>query len=176
MEDSRCNGTIFRDADQYNAIQDKLVARLAELWAPEPLYFCCCKETEEDRGTVLYLEDCARQAGLETRFNYIEDLGLGVLTDLQDDVIRRAFKLYLLEWMMRDDNGPLLRKRHEQWLEPLWKSILSNKGLLPLLWLFYPAHPNLLPAWFEAAPLSVDREQLCPKASVFSRRWQHHYS
>lgn len=29
---------------------------------------------------------------------------------------------------MRDDNGPLLRKRREQWVEPLWKSILSNKG------------------------------------------------
>ncbi|MFO6427830.1 glutathionylspermidine synthase family protein [Escherichia coli] len=47
--------------------------------------------------------------------------------------IQRAFKLYPLEWMMRDDNGPLLRKRREQWVEPLWKSILSNKGLMPLL-------------------------------------------
>lgn len=37
------------------------------------------------------------------RFTYIEDLGLGVggmLTDLDDNMIRRAFKLYLLEWMM----------------------------------------------------------------------------
>ncbi len=62
-----------------------------------------------------------------------------MLTDLDDNVIRRAFKLYPLEWMMRDDNGPLLRKRREQWIEPLWKSILSNKGLLPLLWRFSPA-------------------------------------
>ncbi|MGU0159838.1 glutathionylspermidine synthase family protein [Escherichia coli] len=63
-------------------------------------------------------------------------LGLGVggvLTNLDDNVIQRAFKLYPLEWMMRDDNGPLLRKRREQWVEPLWKSILSNKGLMPLL-------------------------------------------
>ena len=52
--------------------------------------------------------------------------------------------LYPLEWMMRDDNGPLLRKRREQWVEPLWKSILSNKGLMPLLWRFFPGHPNLL--------------------------------
>ncbi len=62
-----------------------------------------------------------------------------MLTDLDDNVIRRAFKLYPLEWMMRDDNGPLLRKRREQWIEPLWKSILSNKGLLPLLWRFFLA-------------------------------------
>ncbi len=81
----------------------------------------------------------ARSRRAETRFIYIEELGLGVggvLTDLDDNVIRRAFKLYPLEWMMRDDNGPLLRKRREQWIEPLWKSILSNKGLLPLLWRF----------------------------------------
>ncbi len=45
---------------------------------------------------------------------------------------------------MRDDNGPLLCKRREQWVEPLWKSILSNKGLMPLLWRFFPGHPNLL--------------------------------
>ncbi|WP_181961483.1 glutathionylspermidine synthase family protein, partial [Klebsiella pneumoniae] len=73
----------------------------------------------------------------------------GVLTDLDDNVIQRAFKLYPLEWMMRDDNGPLLRKRREQWVEPLWKSILSNKGLMPLLWRFFPGHPNLLASWFE---------------------------
>ncbi|CCJ99625.1 Similarity with glutathionylspermidine synthase, group 1 [Cronobacter malonaticus 507] len=151
LEDARRQGVISRDADQFNSLQEKLIARLAEIATPEPLYFSCCQESEEDRGTVLYLEDCARQAGLETRFIYIEEIGLGlggVLTDLDDNVIRQAFKLYPLEWMMRDDNGPLLCKRAERWYEPLWKSILSNKGLLPLLWAQFPGHPNLLPAWF----------------------------
>ncbi|ELY4542204.1 glutathionylspermidine synthase family protein [Cronobacter sakazakii] len=151
LEDARRQGVIPRDADQFNSLQEKLIARLAEIATPEPLYFSCCQESEEDRGTVLYLEDCARQAGLETRFIYIEEIGLGlggVLTDLDDNVIRQAFKLYPLEWMMRDDNGPLLCKRAERWYEPLWKSILSNKGLLPLLWAQFPGHPNLLPAWF----------------------------
>ncbi|VEA43201.1 glutathionyl spermidine synthase group 1-like protein [Salmonella enterica subsp. enterica] len=141
LEDARRSGAIPRDADQYNAIQERLIARFSELYSREPLYFCCCEDTDEDRTTVLYLQDCAQQAGQETRFIYIEELGLGVggvLTDLDDNVIRRAFKLYPLEWMMRDDNGPLLRKRREQWIEPLWKSILSNKGLLPLLWRFFP--------------------------------------
>ena len=30
----------------------------------------------------------------------------------------------------------------------MWKSILSNKALLPLLWQMFPNHPNLLPAYF----------------------------
>ncbi len=116
------------------------------------VYFCCGQDTDEDRSTVLYLQDCAQQAGQESRFIYIEYLGLcvgGVLTDLDYNVIKRAFKMYPLEWMMRDDNGALLRKRREQWVEPLWKSILSNKGLMPLLWRFFPCHPNLLASWFD---------------------------
>lgn len=140
LEDARRSGIIPRDADQYNAIQERLISRFSELYSREPFYFCCCQDTDEDRSTVLYLQDCAQQAGQESRFIYIEDLGLGVggvLTDLDDNVIQRAFKLYPLEWMMRDDNGPLLRKRREQWVEPLWKSILSNKGLMPLLWRFF---------------------------------------
>ena len=172
MEDARRSGAIPRDADQYNAIQDKLIARFVELQGRHPFYFCCCKETEEDRGTVLYLEDCARQAGLDTRFIYMEDLGLGlggVLTDLDDNVIRQAFKLYPLEWMMRDENGPLLCKRREQWLEPLWKSILSNKGLLPLLWRYFPGHPNLLPAWFEGEKPLLSVGESYVRKPLFSR-------
>ncbi|MGY5958774.1 Glutathionylspermidine synthase [Kosakonia sp. BK9b] len=172
MEDCRRSGAIPRDADQYNAIQDKLIARFGEIQGQHPLYFCCCKDTEEDRGTVLYLEDCARQAGLDTRFIYIEDVGLGlggVLTDLDDNVIRQAFKLYPLEWMMRDENGPLLCKRREQWLEPLWKSVLSNKGLLPLLWRYFPGHPNLLPAWFDGETPQVAAGASYVRKPLFSR-------
>ncbi|MFP1592163.1 glutathionylspermidine synthase family protein [Escherichia coli] len=32
--------------------------------------------------------------------------------------------------------------------KPAWKSIISNKALLPLLWEMFPNHPNLLPAYF----------------------------
>ena len=35
-------------------------------------------------------------------------------------------------------------------LEPAWKALLSNKGLLPVLWQMFEGHPNLLPAFFEA--------------------------
>ena len=39
-----------------------------------------------------------------------------------------------------------------QFIEPPWKAILSNKGLLPLLWEMFEGHPNLLPAFFEGDP------------------------
>lgn len=172
LEDARRSGAVPRDADQYNAIQERLIARFGELHQAEPLYFSCCQGADEDRTTVAYLEDCARQAGLETRFIFMEEVGLGIgglFTDLDDNTIRRAFKLYPLEWMMRDANGPLLCRRRTQWIEPLWKSILSNKGLLPLLWRFFPGHPNLLPAWFDGDAPAIGPGEGYVRKPIYSR-------
>lgn len=33
-------------------------------------------------------------------------------------------------------------------IEPAWKLVLSNKGILPILWEMYEGHPNLLPSYF----------------------------
>jgi glutathionylspermidine synthase len=35
------------------------------------------------------------------------------------------------------------------WIEPIWKLILSSKGILPVLWELNPGHPNLLEAYFD---------------------------
>ena len=40
-----------------------------------------------------------------------------------------------------------------QFIEPAWKMLLSNKGLLPVLWELFPGHPNLLPAYDAPEPL-----------------------
>ena len=54
--------------------------------------------------------------------------------------------------MFQDAFGARLIKAPTRWIEPPWKAILSNKGILPLLWEMFPGHPNLLPAYFEDAP------------------------
>jgi glutathionylspermidine synthase len=41
-----------------------------------------------------------------------------------------------------------------RWIEPIWKMLLSNKGILPILWELYPNHANLLPAYFESKAAS----------------------
>jgi glutathionylspermidine synthase len=54
--------------------------------------------------------------------------------------------------MVREDFGQHLLTSKTQWVEPAWKMLLSNKGILPMLWQKYPNHPNLLPAFFETDP------------------------
>ncbi|PHI29282.1 glutathionylspermidine synthase family protein [Budvicia aquatica] len=154
LEDQINAGHLPQNADQFNSLQDKLIERFAEFKNQHGfslLHFACCQDTDEDRGTVQYLQDCANEAGLANQFLFMEEIGLGEkgqFTDTQDQVISNLFKLYPWEFMFREIFSTKLTDAGVRWLEPAWKSIISNKALLPLLWEMYPNHPNLLPAYF----------------------------
>jgi glutathionylspermidine synthase len=154
LEDQINAGKLPPNADQFNSIQEKLIERFSQLkteFGFNLLHMACCQDTDEDRGTVQYLQDCAYDAELATEFLFIEEIGLGEkgqFTDLQDQVISNLFKLYPWEFMFRDNFSTKLNDAGVRWLEPAWKSILSNKALLPMLWEMFPNHPNLLPAYF----------------------------
>ncbi|HBM42299.1 MAG: glutathionylspermidine synthase family protein [Halomonas meridiana] len=145
-----------RHADQYNSIQERLLNAMAHLGDRLPnrtLYFSCVKGSDEERATVHYLQDIAVQAGLQAPFIYIEDIGVapGVehFVDLDDQPIAALFKLYPWEEMAVEAFGEAVTQLNTYWFEPPWKAVLSNKGILPLLWEEFEGHPNLLPAYFE---------------------------
>ena len=165
-------GLLPAQSDQFNSIQEHLIATLAEIDPPTPLYFSCCKETEEDRGTVQYMEDCAVQAGLKTKFIYVEDIGIspdGQFTDKDHYTIPSLFKLYPWEFMMAEEFGPYIPNSNTWFIEPAWKALLSNKGILPLLWELYPNHPNLLEAYFEDEQHQLDLKAGWVRKPLLSR-------
>ncbi|MBY5991926.1 glutathionylspermidine synthase family protein [Ferrimonas balearica] len=174
LEDRLKDGTLAPGSDQFNGIQEALIARFAELkgqWPPVPLHFASCEESEEDRGTVQYLADCAEEAGLTSRYTAIEQIGLSKQKEFLDgdgEIIRACFKLYPWEFMLREEFGQYLQKANVRWLEPAWKSILSNKAILPVLWHNHPGHPNLLPAYFPDHLDKCDESQLVKKP-LYSR-------
>jgi glutathionylspermidine synthase len=143
---------IPKRADQFNSIHERLIEAWKKLGGAHHLHLAGMTESTEDAGTLAYLEDTASQAGLTTTLIDIEDIGLrddGSFVDLDDRAMELAFKLYPWEWMFHDAFGAKLAKAPTRWVEPPWKAILSNKGILPLLWEMFPNHPNLLPAYFE---------------------------
>lgn len=151
LEDARKTGIASADADQYNSIQESLIEAFSSFGVATLMHFSCVADSDEDLATVHYLRDCAQQAGIETKHIYIEDIGVddsGQFLDMEDEPIRHLFKLYPWEFMVRDAFSRHLAGCDTQFFEPPWKMILSNKGILPLLWERYPDHPNLLPAWF----------------------------
>lgn len=145
-------GLLPKGADQFNAIQERLVEAFQQLPMPTPFYFASVRDSAEDRGTVAYLQDIAAQAGLPTSYIAVEDIGVniaGVFTDLNDRPIPALFKLYPWEFMFQEEFAQYLAGTQTYFFEPPWKSILSNKGALALLWEQYPNHPNLLPTFIE---------------------------
>jgi glutathionylspermidine synthase len=143
---------IPKRADQFNSIHDSLIAQWRSIGNGRRLHLAGNFENSEDAVTLNYLEDTAHQARLATTSLDLESIGLssdGHFVDLQDRAMELVFKLYPWEWMFRDAFSVNLKNATTRWLEPPWKAILSNKGILPLLWEMFPNHPNLLPAYFE---------------------------
>jgi glutathionylspermidine synthase len=142
-------------ADQFNSLHERLIEAWKKLGATTPLHLAGMLDNPEDATTLAYLEDTAKQAGLTTTLLAIESIGWrepGGFVDLDDEKISLAFKLYPWEWMFHDAFGEKIASAPTRWIEPPWKAILSNKGLLALLWEMFPGHPNLLPAFFEDEP------------------------
>lgn len=146
----------FPKADQFNSIHEKLVAKWKDLkpYVTEPLYFAHL-DNDEDTMTITYLRDTAEQAGLKTDDLLMGDIGWDdtkfEFVDLKEEPIRSAFKLYPWEMMLAEEFGQMaLDSMHKlQWIEPIWKMMFSNKGLLAILWEMYPDHQYLLPAYLD---------------------------
>lgn len=144
-------GVLPEDADQFNYVQESLIDAFGAFSKAPIFHFAAMTENDEDRGTTVYLMDCAVQAGHRVELIDIADIGvdaLGRFTDLEDRVIDRCFKLYPWEFMLREKFAAHLPQSGQAFVEPAWKAVLSNKGVLPMLWKRYPNHPNLLPAYF----------------------------
>lgn len=155
LEQQIASGQLPHHADQFNSIQEKLTLAFQLNNFAQPFYFSAVEDSEEDQGTIAYFRDIAEGAGLITHNINIEDIGLneqGLFVDLGDKPIKTLFKLYPWEFMFEDDFGKAIANSQTCFVEPAWKAILSNKGILALLWEKFPNHPNLLPCFIDQDP------------------------
>lgn len=143
-------------ADQFNSLHERLIAKWKDItpYLQQPVHFTSA-DTEEDVLTVTYLRDTAEQAGLQTAQLLMEEIGwdddANRFVDLESRTIQTMFKLYPWESLLSEAFGPaaLAFYRDVTWIEPVWKMLLSNKGILPVLWELYPNHPLLLETHFD---------------------------
>lgn len=144
------------EADQFNSIHERLIAAWQK-WRGKAIHFSGVKDHAEDEMTVLYLRDTCEQAGIETQSLFIDDIGWSAqqkaFVDLDLRRIENCFKLYPWEWLWQEEFSAHLATDPIRFIEPAWKMLLGNKGLLPILWELFPEHPNLLPAYDAAEPL-----------------------
>ena len=143
------------EADQFNSLHERLIGQwraIRQQSSNDLLHLACLDGSDEDRQTVTYLADTANQAGWRVQTLPIEQIGWEPerrrFVDHRNEPISALFKLYPWEWMCQDAFAAELPRSSMMVLEPAWKQVLSHKGLLALLWEWYPDHPNLLPAFF----------------------------
>ncbi|WP_294275670.1 glutathionylspermidine synthase family protein [uncultured Chryseobacterium sp.] len=148
---------MFPDRDQFNSIHERLIdywKYLTKYMNPRHIYFASLTNIE-DVTNVEYMRDCATQAGFETEFIPVQDIGWA--EDIEEfisgdqTIMEYIFKLYPYEWILEDGFSEKLVKNafRSQWIEPAWKVLLSSKAILPVLWKLYPGHPYLLEAYFD---------------------------
>lgn len=159
--------------DQFNSIHDKLKDYwnyLKNYMYKDTLYFACLRETVEDYMNIEYLRDTAIQAGLNTEFIYIDQLGWDkerkVFIDMNEKPIRNIFKLYPWEWMFTEEYADFILEDESEtiWIEPAWKALMSNKAMLAILWELFPNDENLLETYF-----TPDKLKSYAKKPIFSR-------
>lgn len=146
------------------------------------LHLTCAMPHAEDEGTLRYIQDTATEAGLATKAIALADIGWteetaggwppgaaakpGWFSDLEEQEITSLFKLTPWEWLVTDPFGANLLKTvagsRIRVVEPVWKMLLSNKGLLAVLWEMYPHHPYLAEAHF-------DRRAFAPGSKVVAK-------
>jgi len=173
LEDMKKHKILPEQADQFNLLHERLVFAFEQLGGDsDVIHFASVSDSKEDFGTVSYLADCASQAGLYPVMIDIAHIGIDRehwFTDSYNERIETLFKLYPLEDMVREDFGGYLKTTPTRLIEPLWKMLLSNKGLLPVLWQLYEGHPNLLEAYFDDDPKQGSLGDNYVKKPIFSR-------
>ena len=158
--------------DQYNSLHEQLIREFQSLNLSN-LHLACVKDYPEDFATVRYLQLCALEAGIPTNFVFVEDIGFdedGDWFDLENNLIKNIFKLYPWEDLMREDLATgkpkiprLILENKVTFIEPIWKAILSNKGILAIFWELFENHAvygeYLLESYNEAS-FSLEMEYL----------------
>jgi glutathionylspermidine synthase len=173
LEDMIAAGALPPDTDQFNSVYDRLQARFREIFPKGGfVHFASDADFVEDRQTVRFLEDVAAQAGIEPKFTPVREIGLdadGRFVDQDDYIIGAIFKLHPWEQMFREPYAAYIAGSRALFIEPAWKSVLSNKGALPLLWERHRGHPNLLEAYFDDDPRAADLGTSFVRKPLFSR-------
>ncbi|MGH3664151.1 MAG: glutathionylspermidine synthase family protein [Micromonosporaceae bacterium] len=152
------------------------------------------EKSGEDQMNTAVVAAAADQAGFRVKMQFIENLRLeaqdghfaflgdtptlmGQFRDQDGEPVRLAYKLYPWEWMIHEEFGKTalwntLQRDGTTWVEPPYKMLWSNKGILPILWDLFKDDParrkHLLPAYFEGEEPRGFRTN-CVRKPLFGR-------
>lgn len=143
---------VFPNNDQYNNIHEYLVQSwkdIHKIYKYDRYDFSCIEDIPEETTTTSYIASTAQEAGLNISMMDLRELVRANDSFYLPDgpVVNCMFKLYPWEDMFREEFGEYLPTTEMLWIEPMWKSIMSNKMSLVYLYEMYSSSPYLVPAY-----------------------------
>lgn len=144
---------LFPEADQFNSIHEALIQSWKDIhdaYGYSRYDFSCVTDSPEDYTTTSYICSTANLAGLDTSMMDIEDVvyeGDSFYTPGMQP-IDCMFALYPYEWMFNEFPQGII-SAGMSWIEPLWKSVMSNKYILVIISKLFPDSPYILKAYTE---------------------------
>lgn len=141
---------------QFNLLEPKLIEAFEDLkenHGVERLHFACSTYKEDILDTS-YLFRCAKHASIDAKLMALHEIGIdpqepGRFFDFEEQPVDVLYKCYPFCLMMEDRDGHTLADAPPQsLLEPMWKMLMTHKGILAVLWDLFPGHPNLLPTYW----------------------------
>ncbi len=136
---------------------DESVEEFEEKYDGWKFLFTSIRDNIEEEQTVKLLQHIADEAGYETEFAYIDDIGFsdeeGII--YQDEIYELWFKL--IPWediaLEESDLAMILKNIvHNQkaiLFNPAYTLMFQSKAILKVLWDLYPHHPLLLETSYE---------------------------
>ncbi len=157
------------EAQQFNFIYEALrdnfkrvvtlqedVSSFAEHYEGWAMLFSCIRGSVEDENTTRLLQVIASEAGFETEFCYVDEVGFGeegIFCNEQN----YPFWFKLIPWEMIAIEEPelalllseIVQNHRAIILNPAYTLLFQSKGMLKILWDLFPNHPLLLESSFE---------------------------
>ncbi len=135
---------------------DEDVSRFSELYSGWKILFSSIAGSLEDENTTKLLQTAAMEAGWQSKFCYVDEVGFseeGIFCE--DEAYEFWFKLIPWESIAIEEPElvlfltEIIKNQKAIILNPAYTLLFQSKGLLPILWQLFPNHPLLLEASFE---------------------------
>jgi len=136
---------------------DESVEEFEERYEGWKFLFTSVRDNAEEEQTVRLLQHIADEAGYETEFAYIDDIGFsdeeGII--YEDEIYELWFKLIPWEDIALEESDlamilrNIVQNQKAILFNPAYTLMFQSKAILKVLWDLYPHHPLLLETSYE---------------------------
>ncbi|MDE6885871.1 MAG: glutathionylspermidine synthase family protein [Helicobacteraceae bacterium] len=128
------------------------INRFDEMYEGWGVLFSSIRGNSEEEQTTRFLLECAKNAGLETEFCYIDEVNFSEEEGVFFNDRKFEFLFKLLPWEIISIDEPelaliinkMIQNKNTIFLNPAYTLLFQSKRILKILWDLFPNHPLLL--------------------------------